>query len=439
MQTTAWHVNSLNLTNFRAYESLRIDFETDLTVLVGLNAEGKTSVLDALAISLGSVIAGFGQTAPGFQTHDAHAKAHNLDSWSSIATLEQAYPIRAELAATIAGEHYSWTRERRSSKGRTTWGDNGVRAAVQRLAEEATAASHWGVTLPVIGYYGVERLVGVRRDQGSIPTSRLGAYAAALDPKSDLTRLGNYLKSLMLRAAVDLTRDRPAPAPVRAQLDAIDAATHAALADFGWHRPIWDPMVGTITLTPTTGGATLPLDWLSSGVRITAGLVIDLASRMARANPHLGGDDLLKTTPGIVLIDEVDLHLHPQWQQRIIGILRETFPKVQFIVTTHSPQVLSTVPARCIRILSDKQALTPLHSEGLRSDIVLQAIQETTPEPPTQNRKKLDDYLSLVHKDQGETPKALGLRRELEEEMGGVSLVPELGEADAYMAIFGDE
>ena len=81
-------------------------------------------------------------------------------------------------------------------------------------------------------------------------------------------------------------------------------------------------------------------------LKIATGLTIDVASRMARANPALGGDDLLKSVPGIVLIDEIDLHLHPTWQQQIVPSMRRAFPHVQFITTTHSPQVLSTVPAK---------------------------------------------------------------------------------------------
>ena len=79
-------------------------------------------------------------------------------------------------------------------------------------------------------------------------------------------------------------------------------------------------------------------------------MAADLAYRMVRLNPDLGAMAALET-PGIVLIDEVDMHLHPSWQQAVVYDVRKAFPNVQFIVTTHSPQVLSTVPAEAIRIL----------------------------------------------------------------------------------------
>jgi hypothetical protein len=68
----------------------------------------------------------------------------------------------------------------------------------------------------------------------------------------------------------------------------------------------------------------------------------DLSMRAARLNPQLG-QAVLKKTPGIVLIDELDLHLHPQWQRRVVSDLRRLFPKVQFIATTHSPFIVQTL------------------------------------------------------------------------------------------------
>lgn len=94
----------------------------------------------------------------------------------------------------------------------------------------------------------------------------------------------------------------------------------------------------------------LPLEALSDGTRSVISMAADLAYRMVRLNPDLGARAALET-PGIVLIDEVDMHLHPSWQQAVVYDVRKAFPNVQFIVTTHSPQVLSTVPAEAIRIL----------------------------------------------------------------------------------------
>lgn len=108
----------------------------------------------------------------------------------------------------------------------------------------------------------------------------------------------------------------------------------------------------------------IPLSQLSDGLRNAVAMVADIAFRCVKLNPHLRGDAALKTH-GIVLIDEVDMFLHPAWQQQIIQSLRSAFPQIQFIVTTHSPQVLSTVKRESIRLLEQDEngsgkALMPL-------------------------------------------------------------------------------
>jgi predicted ATP-binding protein involved in virulence len=100
-------------------------------------------------------------------------------------------------------------------------------------------------------------------------------------------------------------------------------------------------------------------------------MVADLAHRCVRLNPHFGAEAAVRS-PGLVLIDEVDMHLHPAWQQSVLAALRRAFKNMQFIVTTHSPQVISTVPARCIRILDGAAvASAPPGTQGAESSRVL--------------------------------------------------------------------
>lgn len=96
-------------------------------------------------------------------------------------------------------------------------------------------------------------------------------------------------------------------------------------------------------------------------------MIADIAYRMAVLNPFLLGS-ILEETPGIVLIDEIDLHLHPLWQQRILNDLRRIFPKVQFIVTTHAPSVIHSVKKENLLILADNAAAYPPACEVYGSD-----------------------------------------------------------------------
>ncbi|MGB8922932.1 MAG: AAA family ATPase [Pseudomonas sp.] len=94
----------------------------------------------------------------------------------------------------------------------------------------------------------------------------------------------------------------------------------------------------------------LKVSQLSDGIRNIVALAADIAYRCIKLNPHLGITAPHQCT-GVVLIDEVDMHLHPAWQQTVIPDLLGAFPNIQFIVTTHSPQVITSVQAKCIRVL----------------------------------------------------------------------------------------
>ncbi len=106
-------------------------------------------------------------------------------------------------------------------------------------------------------------------------------------------------------------------------------------------------------------------------------LVLDLTRRLAQANPTL--TDPAAEAEAVVLIDELELHLHPTWQRRIVRNLSETFPKCQFIATTHSPQIVGEVPHDRVQIIADGEVFSPSRSFGLDSSQVLEEVMDSTP------------------------------------------------------------
>lgn len=430
----SWRVDRLELENYRCFTEFSIDFDDSFTVLVGINGAGKSAVLDALAVMLSTVIYELGDSRRGFNSGDGRLVT-TLGSGSSVSTMESVFPISGTVNATLAGEPYWWRRSKSSKSGRTGWGDK--RLIDKHVSNIWNAASSDVPTakLPVIAMYGVERLVGVRRAQGKIRRSRRDAYSASLDGKSDLTRLSTYIQGLTLDEYTASAELGVSDSPESRQLAAIRLACERVLESSGWTGPYWRQNISELTMVHTDHGE-LPLSSLSSGLKITAGLALDLASRMARANPALGGEELLETVPGIVLIDEIDLHLHPAWQQRIVPSLRSAFPEVQFIVTTHSPQVLSTVPAEGVRILESEKVERVQHSEGLRSDVLLRKIFGTEPQPELEVTERLRSYLRFVDAGLGLQDQARELRRDLDNILGGAQLVPALADADAAMTFY---
>jgi predicted ATP-binding protein involved in virulence len=152
------------------------------------------------------------------------------------------------------------------------------------------------------------------------------------------------------------------------------------------------------------------------------GLVADIAYRSVRLNPHLG-NDAVQETPGIVLIDEVDMHLHPEWQQVVLRDLKNSraFPQVQFIVTTHSPQVLSTVRKEHIRILEAGEETAPIplaRTFGETSNDVLETVMHTPFRPDLEHVRDLDEYMHLIDRGLYREKEAKSLREKLEELLG---------------------
>lgn len=141
-------------------------------------------------------------------------------------------------------------------------------------------------------------------------------------------------------------------------------------------------------------------------------MIADIAYRMAVLNPQLL-DNILDKTSGVVLIDEIDMHLHPKWQSKIIEILTEIFPKVQFIFTTHSPSVLANIPNENILILNDLE-IYQLEKKTYGRDIesILNQIMETEirPKEIVNKLKRLNDLI-----DGKKIDEAKSLLKELEE------------------------
>lgn len=154
------------------------------------------------------------------------------------------------------------------------------------------------------------------------------------------------------------------------------------------------------------------LHQFSDGQRVLFGLVGDIARRLLLLNDNL---DLPFNGQGIVLIDEIELHLHPSWQQKIILILRESFPNIQFIMTTHSPHVLSTVDKTEIRILKNNLVEQPnLQTKGVASSDILEQIMGTYSIPIiVKEAIWVNDYLRFIQNNQHESEEAQKLFEKL--------------------------
>ncbi|MCF6414158.1 AAA family ATPase [Collinsella tanakaei] len=438
-------LDRLELTNFHQFEQYIVDFDEHLTVLVGDNGAGKSSVLDAACVALGTFFFSLAYSEQRLiDRSDARIAAHEL---GEALDFQGQYPVSV-YAEGLMGERgstnkISWSRSLASSDGKTTYSEanNMINAAGQLL--ERVQNGDASLVLPLIAYYGTDRLwaggkgFGDNRRQAF---TRLDGYKGALDARvssdqmltwffkmtaSDVQRAQSYAREgesplfAAVRKAVEdcfksiAGRDR---VRVTYSFDADDLEIEYVDPDDTVHR--------------------MPMNSLSDGYRTTLSMVADIAYRMAILNPQLGSDVL--DTSGVVLIDEVDLHLHPLWQARILGDLRRTFPNIQFIVTTHAPVVISSVRARHIRVLDGGIEAKRLNTEIYGSDTgrVLLSVMGA-PERPREVQGFLDTFYDVL--DDGDFDRSHQLLDELEREIGrddtafvGAQTALALEEADAH-------
>ncbi|MEZ6016513.1 MAG: AAA family ATPase [Planctomycetota bacterium] len=414
------HIQRLSLSNFRRFAELELELEVDLTVLVARNGCGKTSVLDGIAVALGPFVGAFDRgTSVGFLRTDARLRRTEAQPEGV-----PQYPV--SVAATFGSPDLDVQRELGGPKARTT-----VRGATSlvdlgRTLQEGVRAGDPGepdkpVELPVVAYYGAGRLWRVHRDMTRrevLSADRTIGYEDALSSASNFAQFQRWLELATLAQLQEGERGVLGAVSYTDRLQAVRDAVGVALETEGWRDLHYSFALEVPAMVHRDLG-TLPVSQLSDGARAMVSLVADLAFRCVRLNGHLGAL-APRETAGIVLIDEVDLHLHPAWQQTVVGALQRAFPRVQFVLTTHSPQVLSTVDARSIRVLSidasgaaDEPTTlvgrVSVQTRGGLSSDVLAEVMGTFPIPDIEPTRWADDFARHVERGTGESDEAQAL------------------------------
>lgn len=352
------YIKSLSLRNYRCYENIDVEFNPEYTVLVGVNGAGKTTILDALATALGSYIAGFdGIASNGITRDDAHRKMYEL---GSRVDPEEQYPVEVSAKCMVGEQKISWTRSLHGKDGRTHIKDAKQIMDYGMLLQDRVRAGDKDTILPLIAYYGTGRLYMQKRQKRNAADdtrfTRTTGYVDCLDSASNDKLMMRWFKQMTEMQIQEGVRIPELEVVKRAMGMCFSGAENTEdIAQFEYKVKTQE-----IEITYQKNGKKerLPMKMLSDGLKITISMVADIAYRMAVLNPQLL-DNILEVTPGIVLIDEVDMHLHPEWQKRIMADLHYIFPKVQFVVTTHSPSVLANVRKEHILLLEDGQIYMP--------------------------------------------------------------------------------
>ena len=326
--------------------------------MVGVNGAGKSSILDAVAKSMGSFIAGFdGIPSNGIFGEDAHQKMYEL---GSRVDAEAQFPVEIKVTGSVEGKEVEWSRSLQGKKGRTIiTGAKSIMEYASSLQDKVREGDK-NTILPLIAYYGTGRLYmqkkQKRNSDSNMKFTRTSGYIDCLDSASNdklMMKWFEQMTSIQLQEGVAV----PELEVVKKAMGMCYAGVHNQehIAKFEYKMKTHEI---EITYEKNESKEKLPMKMLSDGLRSTISMVSDIAYRMAVLNPQLLSDALTQT-PGTVLIDEIDMHLHPEWQKRIMEDLHYIFPKVQFIVTTHAPSVLVNIKKEHILLLDNYKVYVP--------------------------------------------------------------------------------
>lgn len=378
------YLQSIQLHNFKCFESFKIDFSKELTVIVGNNGSGKTSILDGIAIAMGTIFTAMdGLSGRKISASDAHVKAFKVGSADDV---QQQYPVNVEAVAEIDNKKYKWHRSLNSSEGKTTIvASKNIRMFARELQSKLREGDD-SVELPMIAYYGTNRIWDYHREKKSDSfrsSTRTNGYIDCLSGTTNLKLMLNWFRKITVQKYQRLEKNLPVVSTHSAVYKAIEKCFEqmTGYEDSNVYYNM-DTNELKIDYTDTNGyRMSEPFGNLSDGYKCTISLIADIAYRMAVLNPQYS-DNVLTETQGLIMIDEVDLHLHPKWQQKVIGALQSIFPKIQFIVTTHAPAVINSVYSKNLRILSDREIVNA-GSEVYGKDVgsVLGEIMGTSQRP----------------------------------------------------------
>jgi len=391
---TGFRLRELRVQGYRCFEALTLPLEADTTVLFAENGGGKTALVTALAMGL----AAFQKGSPKTLKLDAR-RDPRMRTLDDKGRREPTGPCTVTWNATVGEtESAEWSTTVQPASGRST---NRHRPILEAIEKVRVPGARW----PLFAWYGVDRM---QRSRGrprprERARDRWDAYSSSLDPSLDDAPLLQWLPDEMLG---DVARQRQGE-PERYFDKAVMEAAVRATPDVvnAWYDPVeQSPMVRF------ESGRVAPWSELSDGYHAFIAVVVDIARRAVMLN-EIDGAEAPARVEGVVLVDEIDLHLHPRWQRVALPRLRQAFPRLQLVVTTHSPQVLSSAENRQVRRLIDGNLQEhDVFVQGRDTNAILREFMNTD-DRDADGRRALQELHDAI--DQGRREDAAALYEQL--------------------------
>jgi ABC-type hemin transport system ATPase subunit len=377
-------VTHLSLTNLRVIQRAELVFRPGFNLVVGVNGVGKSSVLDALCACLSPIVKQTNRLrvkVDSLLVEDIRVgtEAMTLECGIETGGREHSYLIHMPRVSSVPQVKKSGLpREQvHETPGRSEF--------VGGAPKAATAKEPRGRPLAVL--FSTRRAVPSERApaKGSAAGELQAAFAGAFANRDlQLAYFADWMRAQEALKGEISTAGRT--------LVALEEVVRRFLPEYSNLR-VSD--AGPPALEISRGTTTINVRQLSDGERGILALVLDLTRRLCQANPSM--TDPAAQAEAVVLIDEIDLHLHPKWQRQIVRNLVTAFPRCQFIATTHSPQVIGEVEHDRIQIIAEGQVYSPTHSFGVDSSRVLEEIMDARP-----RTDKVQDLLSRLSRTIGD-------------------------------------
>lgn len=324
----------------------------------------------------------------------AHLKSYSVGSTKDV---QEQYPVIVTASAydetLISGDSIEWTRSLSSSTGQTLFGEAKEMTSLGVELQQKVRDGDTSVVLPILAYYGTGRLWDYHREKQSNvfeTNSRLNGYVNCMDGTANIKLMMNWFLKMTIQKYQNKELDLGDIPELEAVYKAMETC-YKRITGCDYVKMQYNMGTKTLDVAYRDDAGNImrmPINQLSDGYKSTISLVADIAYRMAVLNPQLLGDVCLQTD-GIVLIDEVDLHLHPARQQQILKDLSTIFPKVQFIVTTHAPAVISSAEQENVRVLNNWEVDLPAaETFGRDTNGILRSVMGVSERQP----KTMDQF-----------------------------------------------
>ena len=404
-------IDRITVQNFKKFAEQTFALHPQFTLLVGENGSGKTSVLDALTVALGIWLVKPPDSMLNGSRRNILEKEIRLEALPAGDRMQflQRRPVTVTATGMVGDKNdLTWTR-RITAEGKTT-SNAEAKDALSVIADVyARVSKGEQVLCPVLAYYGAGRawLPSNERKKEKVnggPARRWAAFYDCFNERIRFEELRRWFHAETTAAGNLGGRMRPGfEAVKRAVLSCVPGADNI------WYDVDQEDIVLSI------GDQAQPFNNLSAGQRMMLALVADIAVKAVTQNAfllppdELGPDDgplprLLRQTPGVVLIDELDVHLHPSWQRQVAGDLKRTFPAIQFVCTSHSPQVIGELSRDEVRLLRPEGAALPPVAQGADSNWILDHVMENAASETATARRLKDEAEEALA--EGDLPRA---------------------------------